>query len=579
MTQILLHQLATQAPPLLQRLRAVLAVKHGPKAEELLAHAVFEERSTPRMVLTGQFSSGKSSLVKALTDGAADVVIDSDIATDEVTEYTWDGAVTLIDTPGVQANVREHDRLAEEAITTADFVLFVMTVDLLDDASRGLLRRLALDLGKADQLLVVITHAATMSAPEGHRRQVVREAVGLTRDAFPVLEVDSAYYLRSLEDERRRHLLRRRSGIDELREAINRISENRGDLAILRQRFQLIRQLCDAGQELFAENPEQRAGLTLLALQRRTMTDRRAHIDVQFRDAEAKFKQNSRTAIADFVDACELAAQQTYDDEVARASARLVDGLNEHADRFAEDVNHLVAQQFDRLGLDMLDIAGSNRAAELLRASGTVRLRPATAPDPRSPGAPRAGSGAHPEQGAPWMHEVGEWLSNARKMWGAGDGLTGSSGSLGHGAVKDVGHFFGARFKPWQAVKIADRLGKALKVAGVALQVASTVHEVWRGDREAVAEVERQRRARALLITEIMAIADQIAADAHAQLRSIVDPPFESAMAEIDRLRDGILADSSQRDAASRELSAIAAEADAFLRRSQSILAPTSQPD
>jgi hypothetical protein len=65
MTQILLHELATQAPPLLARLRAVLSTKPGPESDELLARALFAERSTPRMVLTGQFSSGKSSLVKA----------------------------------------------------------------------------------------------------------------------------------------------------------------------------------------------------------------------------------------------------------------------------------------------------------------------------------------------------------------------------------------------------------------------------------------------------------------------------------------------------------------------------------
>jgi hypothetical protein len=576
MTQILLHELATQAPPLLERLRAVLSARPDRESDELLARAVFDERSTPRMVVTGQFSSGKSSLVRALTDGAADVVIDSDIATDEVTEYTWDGAVTLIDTPGVQAGVREHDRLAEEAISTADFVLFVITVDLLDDASRRFLRHLALDLGKVDQLLVIITHAATLKAPEGHREQVIREAVGLTRDGFPVLEVDSSYYLRSLEDERRRDLLRQRSGIDELRGAINRMSDNRGDLAILRQRFQLIRQLCDEGQELFAEDPERRNGLALLALQRKAMTDRRVLIDVQYRDAEAKFKQNSRTAVADFVDACEL--PETSDDDLSRAWARLETSLNGHADAFAEEVDHLVAQQFGRLELEMSEIAASNRAAELLRWTGTIRPRSAAASDPRGHTVRRTETGVRREEGAGWMHDVGDWLSQAKTLWGAGDGLSSSSGSLGHQAVKEVGHRFGARFKPWQAVRIADRLGKVLKVAGVGLQVAMTLHDLWQRDRDAVAEVERQRRTRALVITEIMVIADQIAADAYAQLRSIIDPPFHASMTEIDRLRDEILADSSARHASSVELSTIAGEADTFLRRSQSIKMPTDVP-
>src|SRR4051812_47310537 len=125
MTVILLHELATYAPPLLERLRAVLSTQPGADSQRLLARAVFDERATPRMVLTGQFSSGKSSLIKAMTDGAANVVIDSDIATNDVQEYTWDGAVTLVDTPGVQSGLRDHDMLAEEAISTANFVLFV----------------------------------------------------------------------------------------------------------------------------------------------------------------------------------------------------------------------------------------------------------------------------------------------------------------------------------------------------------------------------------------------------------------------------------------------------------------------
>ena len=48
------------------------------------------------MVLTGQFSSGKSKLITALTDRAVEPVSDADIATDDVREYLWDGAVVLL---------------------------------------------------------------------------------------------------------------------------------------------------------------------------------------------------------------------------------------------------------------------------------------------------------------------------------------------------------------------------------------------------------------------------------------------------------------------------------------------------
>ena len=57
----------------------VLGAGTGSLATALLERARVEPREKPRMVLTGQFSSGKSSLIKALTDGAVDPVIDADI--------------------------------------------------------------------------------------------------------------------------------------------------------------------------------------------------------------------------------------------------------------------------------------------------------------------------------------------------------------------------------------------------------------------------------------------------------------------------------------------------------------------
>lgn len=125
------------------------------------------------MVLTGQYSSGKSTLIKALTDEAAEVVIDSAVATDQVQVFDWDGLVDLVDTPGVQAGLSEHDRLAEEALRTADLVLFAVTVDLFDDRSVEHLRHITEDLRKALSFLVVITKSRTLHAADG-----VRELAG-----------------------------------------------------------------------------------------------------------------------------------------------------------------------------------------------------------------------------------------------------------------------------------------------------------------------------------------------------------------------------------------------------------------
>ena len=58
-----------------------------------------EEKITVAFV--GQYSSGKSTIIKALT-GEKDILIDADIATGAVTPYEWGGSFLLVDTPGLK---------------------------------------------------------------------------------------------------------------------------------------------------------------------------------------------------------------------------------------------------------------------------------------------------------------------------------------------------------------------------------------------------------------------------------------------------------------------------------------------
>jgi hypothetical protein len=75
--------------------------------------------------------------------------------------------------------------------------------------------------------------------------------------------------------------------------------------------------------------------------------------------------------------------------------------------------------------------------------------------------------------GADKVGEVGKWLSkfatgkNAESGWNAIFKLGTYSGSDAHQVVLKVGHFFGHKFKPWEAVKTASKIGKFGKILGV----------------------------------------------------------------------------------------------------------------
>lgn len=518
------------------------------------------------MVLTGQFSGGKSKLIEALTDGAVVPGSAADIATDKVTEYAWGGAVVFVDTPGVQSGRRTHDELALGAIGKADFILFVMHVGLFDDALRSYLRYLANTLRMFGQMIVVITQTGKQGAQEGKREEEVQRALGTVAFNLPVAEVDSVFYLRSLEGGPRAELLRQRSGIDELRREINKISEERGQLAQLRQPLHLIRQICDDAQQLFVEDERSRAALALFATQRAAVFQRRFMIERAFVQAEAEFKSRCLVDVTGFVD---TATSLPTDDVEARdvleaAEARLVDSLDRHANQFAASINRLTEAQFANLEEQLQEISESNRVQRILRPTADLSLSAPDAVHGRSVDrTPQTRTVATVN----W-HKVADLIKKGQGWWGAGDGLKQAAGGNGHEVVKQVGHFFGKKFKPWEAVKIADKIGKAAKIGGFVIQIAAAGYEVWQNEREARrAEIESERQ-HAAFVTEIMGHADRITADARERLWGIIDPPLNEFLAEIQAAEDEILNADQARGDAAVELRAIAGEADRLLSES-----------
>lgn len=566
MTHMLIHELPEQSKSLMHRLRRVLKEAPGSAAAELLERAKVEAASKPRMVVTGQYSSGKSSLIKALTDGAVNPLIDADIATSDVREYDWDGAVTLVDTPGVQSGRRGHDEIASEAIGNADFILFVTTVALFDDAARDYLRYLANKLRMFGQMVVVIAQTSKAPPAQGVRQQEVQEALGTVDFNLPIVEVDSVYYLRSLEGGARADSLRQLSCIDELRTAINQLSEDRGSLARLRQPLTLVRQLCDEAQELFVADDHSRVALSLLASQARTISERRSALDTVFSGAETEFKRHCLADVVGFVDTVTTLPDDGVGSwaKIDAAEVSLVEALERHAERFAGAIKLLAGTQFDTLNDELVEIGDSNRLTLLLQSPIDLKLE---APDSvHAESAVRA----RPAFGAPGVdwRRIAELIKRGQGWWGAGDGVRDAAGSLGHKLVLEVGHKFNFKFKPWQAVKIADKIGKFAKLGGFILQAGTAGYEVWQNERQVRAAQISSERQHAALVTEIMGQADKIAAGARHQLASIIDPQLDALLAEIRNAQSEILSADEKRGAAATELRDIAAEVDRLLHES-----------
>lgn len=90
----------------------------------------------------GQYSAGKSTIIKALTSDGS-IVIDSDIATSSVNNYDWENVV-LTDTPGLNTNENlQHDSMTLEAISKSDLLVYCITSDLFREVTRDDFKNLA----------------------------------------------------------------------------------------------------------------------------------------------------------------------------------------------------------------------------------------------------------------------------------------------------------------------------------------------------------------------------------------------------------------------------------------------------
>jgi hypothetical protein len=309
------------------------------------------------------------------------------------------------------------------------------------------------------------------------------------------------------------------------------------------------------------------SALGLLAAQRSAVSDRRYMIERSLLTAESDFRSACLVDVTAFVDtATSLRADDARAKEVRDAAeARLVEALERHAEQFAHAINRLTAMQFDKFVERLSEIGGSNRAQRLPSPpANDVALE--TPPGVQT--TPSDASVRHQTVRSMDWRRVTDQITKGRQWWGAGDGLKSASGSVGHNLVKDVGHLFGKKFKPWEALKLADRIGKAAKIGGFAIQIGLTGYEVWRGEREARTAQLQDERRHATFVTEIMGHADKIAADARRQLWQIIDPPMDAFLAEIQAAQDEILGADLARGTAARELSAIASEADRLLTES-----------
>lgn len=195
-----------------------------------------EESDRIRIVFAGQYSAGKSSIIKMLT-GDDTIATGAKITTEETHAYEWNG-LEIIDTPGVHTSLRpDHDEISYKAIAAADILVFVVTNELFDSYIADHFRHLAIDKDKAGEMILVVNkmdRAAKGNTAE--QQDIIREALRpvlapYTPEQLHLSFLDAQSYLDSLEeredDPELADELLQRSGYEGFIETLNQFVEEK----------------------------------------------------------------------------------------------------------------------------------------------------------------------------------------------------------------------------------------------------------------------------------------------------------------------------------------------------------------
>ena len=537
MNTLLIHEWGQETKGLLDQARGVLQESSSEHVREMASRLPVSgesEDSRIRLVFAGQYSSGKSSIIKALT-GRNDIPTGAGITTDRVQDYDWNGVV-ITDTPGIHTSIRpDHDDDSYRAISEADLLVFVISNELFDEHIGQEYRKLTVDQDKGHETIVVVNKMdrhADGNSPES--RMILEEALRQPLEPFTPEEMrltfiaaESAMEAVGEADPEISEMLQAQGNISALVESLNRLVNQKGLSAKHTTRLYTARQvLSEALETVPSGDPDADALLLVYNQNIRAITQSASTIRGEVGLAITNTKDLIRNAGDEVNDILELEGGE-------KAERRATEIAEIRVKEAVEELDARIA----RIVLDALPEL-ENRIEQMqqgdLHQSIAVKLG-------------GLGTGTDWAKGmrviqflASRLGETAAKIATNNAAVSAGiTGIGRFSGSQGHTAVLAIGRIFGHSFRPWQAVRLTQTIGRAavvLSVASAVLDIVLEIKEQRDEERRELEALEARQNVRA----EFDRIAVQVEREAWNSTESFIGEVLEEPLQEITKARDDL---------------------------------------
>ena len=516
------------------------------------------------LVFAGQYSAGKSSILKMLT-GRTDIEIGAEITTQIAHTYNWNG-IEVVDTPGIHTQLRpDHDAISYKAIASADMLVFVITNELFDSYIGEHFRKLAIDRDKAGEMILVVNKMDRTSLGNTEEQQsIIREDLKkvlepYTPEQLNLSFLDAESYLESIEERKEDPELAdelfTRSGYTQFIDTLNRFVEEKSISSKLTTELYVID---DCLEKAIIELQPKSNDEDIDALEESYMQQRHYLIE-----ARGRLQQEVKDIYA-------IAASQIRDIGLDAAN-HLIDGCKQEevenelqkSIRNAEDI-------IEKCQLEAVEVIDA-RLNEMGQAFDVIEnsefsIKLKSRLNGKFEGLPEGIKRIITKAGSEFQKSGIAVLDKAYKAGTQGGlELTNFSSSSIHKMVLNVGRGIGFKFKPWQAVKITKGIalgGQVLSVLGVGFSIFMKIKADL--DEEKIREDLKKNRQN--IRSQFNAAANDLEDYARQYIKDNVNLPLETSISAIDRNIQEIRDTRSNRSTSCRQLEELQKECRLLIR-------------
>lgn len=412
----------------------------------------------------GQYSAGKSTIISAIS-GNKDIKIGQDITTDIPQTYPW-GNLLLVDTPGIYAGRPEHDKVSIEYINKADLLVYIITSQGFTSETAENFRKLAFVENCIDKIMLVINKSS-----QGNKKTSLKNWISdalkvtepKTEDDLFLCVIDAKDYLEALEieDQDDRVELMEYSGYNYFLKNLNDFISQKGILGRLITPLNLIQDYLNRIiNQLTAGNEDTKNLLELLNRKYFRLIESKknitnvvnGHIDTVVSNVK---KEGNK--IANLI-------EKDGDKEILESESKnSIDNLKTLTDDINKKIEHSIESEFSQLQAE-LDILMQSELAQTLLNQESIKVTFNTDIEINGIDKTKVESGIDILNNVSRFAEGFATNKNAAKL--GLEGLKKVSGSEAHKVIYNVGKFFGHNFKPYEAVKYADKVAKIGSIVG-----------------------------------------------------------------------------------------------------------------